>query len=167
MRICYLELPGTIVGESGYELTQSNDGVLGIPSSPSGRSRGSWDIMIDLLVEQGFGRELVLEDDILTFHPYDTPRNYTSVGMAIRVIGGWRSVANENDDLQKAEDVLIARAYHKTKHAITVEIQANLVILDGAEFGRIVSKPHVSDGKYQIVNAGRPGKSQVLHIAEC
>ncbi|NQT64164.1 MAG: hypothetical protein HQ556_14490 [Candidatus Marinimicrobia bacterium] len=167
MRICYLELPGTVVSASGYELTQSNDGVLGIPSSPSGRSRGTWDILIDLLVEQGFGRELVLEDDVLTFHSYDTPRNYTSDGMAIRVIGGWRSVAHENEDLLKAEDLLVARAYHKTKHAITVEIHANLVILDGAEFGRIVSKTHVSDGKYQIVNAGSPGKSQVLHIAEC
>jgi hypothetical protein len=167
MRICYLELPGNVAGDSGYELSQANDGALGIPSSPSGRSRGTWDVLIDLLVEQGFGRELVLEDDILTFHSYDTPRNYASDGMAIRVIGGWRSVANENDDLQKSEDVLIARAYHKTKHAITVEIQANLVILDGAEFGRIVSKTHVSDGKYQIVNAGSPGKSQVLHITEC
>ncbi len=167
MRICYLELPGKVVGESGYELTQSNDGVLGIPSSPSGRSRGTWDIMIDFLVEQGFGRELIIEDDILKFHSYATPLNYRSNGTAIRVIGGWQSVAHATDDPTKSEDILIARAYRKAKDATKLEIRTKMIIIDGSEFGRIVSKARISDGFYNIVNAGSPGKSQVFHIAKC
>ncbi len=164
MRICYLELPGTVAGDSGYKLSQANDGVLGIPSSPSGRSRGTWDIMLDLLVEQGFGRELILEDEILHFQTYDTPRNYRSEGMAVRVIGGWKNVAN---DTLETEDVLIARAYCKAKDAHQVVIRARNLYIDGLEFGRIVSKAPVSDGMYNIINPGRPGKSQILHIAEC
>ena len=164
MRICYLDLPGTVVGKSGYELTQSNDGVLGIPSSPSGRNRGTWDIMVDLLVEQGFGRELMIEDEILRFHTYDTPRNYDSSGVTIRVIGGWKHVAN---DTQETEDMLIARAYCKAKDADQIVIRARNLYIDGLEFGRIVSKAHVADGMYNIINPGRPGKSQILHIAEC
>ncbi len=167
MRICYLELPGNVTGDSGYELSQANDGVLGIPSSPSGRSRGTWDILIDLLVEQGYGRELILEDDDLRFQTYDTPKTYGSEGIAVRVIGGWQSVAEQDDDLMKLEDILIARAYRKAKHATKVEINAKAVIIDGSEFGRIVSKSSVTDGLYHIVNAGRPGKSQVFHIAKC
>jgi len=166
MRICYLDLSGTVVGDSGYELTQNNDGVLGIPSSPSGRSRGTWDIMIDLLVEQGFGRELTLEDDILRFHTYDTPRNYDSSGVTIRVIGGWLNVAKGRNNSTEGEDKLIARAYRKAKDATEVRIRARNLFIDGEEFGTIVSKAPVSDGQYEIINAGRPGKSQILHIAE-
>ncbi len=167
MRICYLELPGNVAGDSGYELSQANDGVLGIPSSPSGRSLGTWDVMIDLLVEQGFGRELILEDDDLRFQTYDTPKTYISEGIAIRVIGGWQNMADEKDNLTKNEDILIARAYRKVKQANKVEIKAKTVTIDGSTFGRIVSKASIVDGLYRIVNAGRPGKSQVFHIAKC
>jgi hypothetical protein len=167
MRICYLELPGNVAGDSGYELSQANDGVLGIPSSPSGRSRGTWDIMIDLLVEQGFGRELIIEDDDLRFQTYDTPKTYNSEGIAVRVIGGWQNMADEKDNLTKNEDILIARAYRRAKHAVKVEINAKTMIIDGSMFGRIVSKANIADGLYRIMNAGRPGKSQVFHIAKC
>ena len=167
MRICYLDLPGTVVGNSGYELSQANDGVLGIPSSPSGRSRGTWDIMINLLVEQGYGRELILEDDILHFHTYATPRNYDSSGLTIRVIGGWLNVANDRTKSRESEDELIAKAFCKAKGATEVKIQSRNLFIDGDEFGKIVSKAPVSDGQYEIINAGRPGKSQILHIAEC
>jgi hypothetical protein len=167
MRICYLDLPGTIVGKSGYELSQANDGVLGIPSSPSGRSRGTWDIMINLLVEQGYGRELILEDDILHFHTYATPRNYDSSGLTIRVIGGWLNVANDRTKSRESEDELIAKAFCKAKGATEVRILARNLFIDGEEFGRIVSKAPISDGLYDIINPGRPGKSQILHIAEC
>ena len=164
MRICYLDLPGTIVGGSGYELSQANDGVLGIPSSPSGRSRGTWDIMIDYLVEQGFGTELVFEDNVLRFQTYETPRNYASEGIVIRVIGGWKNVAAHP---QETEDTLIARAYRRAKDANQIVIRARNLYIGGAEFGKIVSKAPIADGLYDVINPGRPGKSQILHIAEC
>ena len=167
MRICFLELPGNIVGDIGYELSQSNDGVLGIPSSPSGRSRGTWDIMIDFLVEQGFGRELSFENDVLCFHAYESPKDYSVEGNIIRVIGGWKSVATDAIEPKAHEDQLIARAYCKTKDATQVLIKNRNLIIDGDEFGRIVSKAPVADGLYNIVNPGRPGKSQILHIAQC
>ena len=162
MRICYLELPGKIVGNSGYELSQSNDGVLGIPSSPSGRSRGTWDIMIDYLVEQGFGKEIIFEDNVIQFLAHNTPRNYTSDGLVIRVIGGWQ---NESQDTNQSEDELIARAYTKTKNAEQIEIRSRNLLIEGKQFGRIVSKASVVDGLYNVINPGRPGKSQILHIA--
>jgi hypothetical protein len=162
MRICYLELAGSLTGQSGYELTQANDGVLGIPSSPNGRSRGTWDIMIDFLVEQGFGTELVFEDNTIKFLTYDHPRNYSPEGMVIRVIGGWQ---NESHDHQESEDDLIARAYTKTKNAERIEIRSRNLLILGKQFGRIVSKASVVDGFYNVINPGRPGKSQILHIA--
>ena len=162
MRICYLELAGSITGQSGYELTQANDGVLGIPSSPNGRSRGTWDIMIDFLVEQGFGTELVFEDNTIKFLTYDHPRNYSPEGMVIRVIGGWQ---NESHDHQESEDDLIARAYSRTKNAEQIEIKSRNLLISGKAFGRIVCKSSVKDGHYKVINPGRPGKSQILHIA--
>jgi len=162
MRICYLELAGSVSGQSDYELTQANDGVLGIPSSPNGRSRGTWDIMIDFLVEQGFGTELIFEDNAIKFLTYDHPRNYSPEGMVIRVIGGWQ---NESQDTNESEDKLIARAYTKTKNAKQIEIRSRNLLIKGKQFGRIVSKASVVDGFYNVINTGRPGKSQILHIA--
>jgi len=162
MRICYLELTGSVSGQSGYELTQANDGVLGIPSSPNGRSRGTWDIMIDFLVEQRFGTELVFEDNTIKFLTYDHPRNYSPEGMVIRVIGGWQ---NESHDHQESEDDLIAKAYSRTKNAEQIEIKSRNLLIKGKCFGRIVSKASVVDGFYNVINPGRPGKSQILHIA--
>ena len=162
MRICYLELAGSISGQSGYELTQANDGVLGIPSSTNGRSRGTWDIMIDFLVEQRFGTELVFEDNTIKFLTYDHPRNYSPEGMVIRVIGGWQ---NESHDHQESEDDLIARAYSRTKNAEQIEIKSRNLLIKGKCFGRVVSKASVVDGYYNVINPGRPGKSQILHIA--
>ena len=162
MRICYLELAGSVSGQSGYELTQANDGVLGIPSSTNGRSRGTWDIMIDFLVEQGFGTELVFEDNAIKFLTYDHPRNYSPEGMVIRVIGGWQ---NESQDTNQSEDELIARAYTKTKNAEQIEIRSRNLLIKGKQFGRIVSKASIVDGIYNVINPGRPGKSQILHIA--
>jgi hypothetical protein len=162
MRICYLELAGSISGQSGYELTQANDGVLGIPSSTNGRSRGTWDIMIDFLVEQRFGTELVFEDNTIKFLTYDHPRNYSPEGMVIRVIGGWQ---NESHDHQESEDDLIAKAYSRTKNAEQIEIKSRNLLIKGKCFGRIVSKASVVDGFYNVINPGRPGKSQILHIA--
>ena len=162
MRICYLELAGTTTGQSEYQLTQANDGVLGIPSSTNGRSRGTWDIMIDFLVEQGFGTELVLEDNAIKFLTYDHPRNYSPEGMVIRVIGGWQ---NESHDHQESEDDLIAGAYSRTKNAEQIEIKSRNLLIQGKCFGRVVSKSFVEDGHYKVINPGRPGKSQILHIA--
>ena len=86
---------------------------------------------------------------------------------SVRVIGGWQNMADEKDNLTKNEDILIARAYRRAKHAVKVEINAKTMIIDGSMFGRIVSKANIADGLYRIMNAGRPGKSQVFHIAKC
>lgn len=163
MRICYLELAGTTTGQSGYQLTQANDGVLGIPTSPNGKSRGTWDIMIDYLVDQGFGRELVLEDDTINFLPYNTPKVYDPRGTVIRVIGGWQNVAADSDD---SDDELIARAYSWARQAEEVEVRSRNLLIGGKAFGRIVSKSFIEDGLYKMIKPGRPGKSQLLHIAQ-
>lgn len=162
MRICYLELPGSTSGQSSYELTQANDGVLGIPSSPNGRSRGTWDIMLDFLVEQGFGREIKLDDNTIQFQSYDQPMNYTADGLVIRVIGGWQ---NESSGASDSEDKLIAQAYSRAKGAAKFEIRSRNLVIDGKLFAKVVSKSHVPDGQYKMLDAGRPGKSLTLHIA--
>ena len=162
MRICYLELAGSTAGQSGYQLTQANDGVLGIPSSSNGKSRGTWDIMIEFLVDQGFGRELVLEDGAINFLTYDIPKVYDTKSAVIRVIGGWQNVTVGSDD---SEDELIAKAYTWARQAEEVEIKSPNLLIGGKAFGRIVSKTFIEDGYYKLINLGRPGKSQLLHIA--
>ena len=167
MRICYLELPGTSTGDEGYVLTQANDGVLGIASSPNGRSKGTFDILIDVLVDAGYGHRLHRNEDTIVFETISTPVAYDAESIAVRVIGGWQNVASKNEDEIQTEDHLISLAYRTVKSADHVQVRSKRMYIQDAEFGRIVNKTHVSDGNYKVLYAGTPGKSQVLHIAEC
>lgn len=167
MRICYLELPGTSTGDSGYTLTQANDGVLGIPSSPNGRLRGTFDVLIDVLVDSGLGRRPILDEDKIVFDTVRTPIEYETEGIAVRVIGGWQNVGSLYKDEIQTEDHLISLAYRAVKDAVYVQVSSRSLYINDTLFGSIVSKAHVSDGAYKVLYPGRPGKSQVLHIAEC
>ena len=166
MRICYLELPGMAVGEDDYVLSQANDGILGISSSPNGRSRGTFDVLVDVLVDYGFGHRLHREDDRIVFETVSTPQPYEFEGIAIRVIGGWQSVASLYNDGVFTEDHLISLAYRAVKEADHVLVRSRRLYIQDTEFGRIVSHAHVADGKYKILYPGRPGKSLVMQIAE-
>lgn len=166
MRICYLELPGSTAGENGYVLTQANDGVLSISSSPNGRSLGTWDILIDLLVDQGFGRRLNQREDRIEFETSQTPIAYEGTGFAIRVIGGWQCMAGRCTSSMPSEDKLISMAYQEVKLANSVQVNKGHLFIEGTEFGRIVNHDRVADGDYRVLYPGHPGKSQVLYISE-
>lgn len=163
MRICYLELPGVTTG-NGYVLTQANDGILGIGSSKGGRSRGTWDVMIDMLVDQGYGKRLVMEDDRILLETPPASVEYLSDSWAIRVIGGWQTVQT---DISATEDERIALAYQTIKQSKQIKIQDRRVIIRGCEFGSIANRTHVKDGQYEVLSAGRPGKALLVQIAEC
>lgn len=163
MRICYLELPGVTTG-NGYTLTQANDGVLGISSSRGGRSRGTWDVMIDLLVDQGYGHRLAFDEGCIMFGSPHGAVEYHTDSMAVRIIGGWQMVET---DRSATENERIALAYQTVKRSNRVKVKGQRVFIHGSEFGRIASRTHVQDGQYQILSPGRPGKSLILQIAEC
>lgn len=122
MFIRYTERPGKMTGD--FLLTQANDGVLGIPSSPTGANRGTVDILIDYLVDRGYGVALEQHVDPLVHSAINTlfgladkvvqtvqtsnnavsrikysPGNFPLEcrGRAVRIYGVWRQLAETLD----------------------------------------------------------------------
>ena len=119
--------------------------------------------MIDLLVEQGYGKRVVLDDDRILFETPVEPVEYCSDSLALRVIGGWQTVQAEE---MATEDDRITLAFQTIKHSKQLRIQDRRVIVRGNEFGSVANRSHVKDGHYQILSPGRPGKSLIIQIAE-
>jgi len=104
MRLCYSELVGKVytveievkdadgnvsVVEEERELTQNNDGVLGIPSSAKGLNRGTWDVLLDILGDFGYGT---------TYEVVDTAMEDKAVYALVDAIFGSKTYAGKTKD---------------------------------------------------------------------
>lgn len=122
MHYCYVTQVGKVT-RGGYMLTQNNDGILGVPSSLTGKSIGIVDVLLDLLPELGFGTSVEVVE-LESFHYTDQgmvaitadgkgwdemhispqqvvvrrtpePREYDTRGLAVIGYGFWAQLAEE------------------------------------------------------------------------
>lgn len=168
--LCYLALPGS--GNEEYTLTQSNDGIIGIPSSNGERNLGTAHIFIDLLLDLGVGVRIEQdENDGIIYRdlwPVEFPDEID--GEMVTVVGGWRRLAERDGLISTGLDrntisKYCQKAISYIKGISMISVKDGQIIHDSKVIGYLAKSSPLSDGKYAITRAVPASKSILLQVA--
>ncbi len=166
--LCYIALPGS--GNDNYTLTQSNDGILGIPSSAGERNLGTAHIFIDLLLDLGVGLRIERDRELIVNYKPTCKESLSDIEYnMITVVGGWRRLA-ERDGYSSSNlsnsiiNKYCIQAYNKINNIKLITVKQGQIVHDSEVMGYIAKSSSLPDGSYSVIKTIPLSKSILLQV---